>query len=55
VAGGWSAAAANENYPDQSNPPALAMNERGNAVMGWAQFFSSVGDEIVLRRYASGR
>jgi hypothetical protein len=55
VATGWSAAAANENYPDPSNPPALAMNERGNAVMGWAQFFSSVGDEIVLRRYASGR
>lgn len=55
VAGGWAAAAANENYPDPSNPPALGMNELGNAVMGWAQLFPSVGDEIVLRRYASGR
>jgi hypothetical protein len=31
------------------------MNVRGNAVMGWAQFFGNVGDEIVLRRYTSGR
>lgn len=55
VAGGWAAAVANESYTEPSRPPAVAMNERGNVVMGWAQFFSSVGDEIVLRRYASGR
>lgn len=55
VAGGWTAAVANESYPDPSNPPAVAMNARGNAVMAWAQLFSNVGDEIVLRRYVSGR
>lgn len=55
VAGGWAAAVANETYPDPSSPPALAVNERGNAVMGWAQFFGNAGDEIVLRRYTSGR
>lgn len=55
TAGGWAPGVANESYPDPSYPPALATNERGNSVMGWAQFFTNVGDELVLRRYASGR
>ncbi|MCU0942759.1 MAG: hypothetical protein MUE35_09455 [Hydrogenophaga sp.] len=51
---GWSQAAPNETYPDPSRPPALDTNGRGNAVMVWAQSFAT-GDQIVLRRYTSGR
>lgn len=51
---GWSLAAPNETYPDPSRPPALDTNGRGNAVMGWPQSFTT-GDQIVLRRYTSGR
>lgn len=50
-AGGWSAAEVVETYTDASFNPALAMNGRGNAVLGWAQLFPATGTQIVVRRW----
>ena len=50
----WTTAVAIEWYADPAFGPALAMNESGNAVLAWPQFFSNVGTELVVRRYASG-
>ena len=48
---GWSAAEVVETYSDPSYTPALAMNERGNAVLGWSQYFPPAGTQIVARRW----
>ncbi len=53
--GAWTAPSRQENV-EPTTDPALALNERGNAVLAWTQIAASNGaTRIVVRRYASGR
>lgn len=52
---GWSTPVAHETHAEPSLPPALAMNERGHAVLAWSQTTPSEGAHLAVRRWNSGR
>lgn len=52
---GWSTPASHETHAEPSFDPALAMNERGHAVLAWSQATASEGSHIAVRRWGSGR
>lgn len=58
---GWSVPEALENFPTietfVNNPPVLAMNPKGNAMMVWSHVFDvfNIGSQIVAKPYFSGR
>jgi hypothetical protein len=56
AAGGWVAGAPHDSITEIATDPFVAMDERGNAWYLWTQYMgSSVGTQIVSRRYTSGR
>jgi hypothetical protein len=50
---GWGTSAVHENTTDPAQAPALAINDRGDAVVAWTQLFTTGGSRIVARHYSS--
>jgi hypothetical protein len=56
LAGGWVAGVPHDSIAEIATDPFIAMDERGNAWYLWTQYMgSSLGTQIVARRYVSGR
>ncbi|MEO8224178.1 MAG: hypothetical protein ABI661_05190 [Gammaproteobacteria bacterium] len=53
--GGWSAPALHVSRPEAAASTSLAMNGRGNAVLGWHQLVANQGTRIAVSQFISGR
>lgn len=54
-ASGWAEAALHHPAGDLNVASSIAMNDRGNAVMGWTRLLTIEGTRIVSRYFTSGR